>query len=339
MKSLLLQQMGLAALLAGVTTILVTPLVKKLARQAGVVREPRDRDAHTEPTPLWGGVAMVVGFFVAFLAIRLLLGGALPQVSAVGHGPRPFLGIAPHPILGTLVGATLVAFIGLLDDRIDLSPKLQTGGLLLGGFIAAVLGARIDGVTNPLGGGYLQLPMTVSVLGTMAWAFLATKTFDFLDGLDGLAAGICAIAATTMGLLAALQREVTVGLLAAALVGACLGFLRHNYNPASIFMGTVGSYFLGFLLAMLAVTGAFKIPAAISVVVPILVMGVPIFDAVYVVGRRVAEKRAPTSADKTHIHHRLTQSGLSVRRAVWAIYGLTAGACVVALLIAWRWGR
>jgi UDP-GlcNAc:undecaprenyl-phosphate/decaprenyl-phosphate GlcNAc-1-phosphate transferase len=339
MKSLLLQQMGLAALLAGVTTMLVTPLVKKLARQAGVVRYPRERDAHTEPTPLWGGVAMVVGFFVAFLVIRLVLGGALPQVHGAGHGPRPFFGVPPHPILGTLVGAALVAFIGLLDDRIDLSPKLQILGLLLGGFVAAALGARIDGMTNPLTGGYLQLPMWLSVLGTMAWAFLATKTFDFLDGLDGLAAGTCAIAAMTMGLMAALQREVTVALLAAALVGACLGFLRHNYNPASIFMGTVGSYFLGFLLAMLAVTGAFKIPAAISVVVPIFVMGVPIFDALYVVGRRVVEKRAPTAADKTHIHHRLTQSGLSVRKAVWAIYGLTAGTCVLALIIAWTWGR
>ena len=339
MKTLLLQQMGLAALLAGVTTVLVTPLVKRLAVQAGVVRYPRERDAHTTPTPLWGGVGIVVGFFVAFLVIRLLLGGALPQVHHVGHGPRPLLGIAPHPILGTLIGATLVAFIRLLDDRIDLSPKIQILGLLLGGAVAAVLGARIEGVTNPLSGGYLQLPMWLSVGGTMAWAFLATKTFDFLDGLDGLAAGTCSIAAMTMGLMAALQQEVTVALLASALVGACLGFLRHNYNPASIFMGTVGSYFLGFLLSMLAVTGAFKIPAAISVVVPIFVMGVPIFDALYVVGKRVVEKRDPTAADKTHIHHRLTQSGLSVRKAVWTIYGLTAGTCLLALFIAWRWGR
>ena len=339
MKTLLLQQMGLAALLAGVTTMLVTPLVKRLAVQAGVVRQPRERDAHTRPTPLWGGVAIVIGFFVAFLVIRVLLGGALPQVHSAGHGPRSLFGIAPHPILGTLLGATLVAFIGLLDDRIDLSPKLQILGLLAGGLVAALLGARIDGVTNPITGGYLQLPMWLSIFGTMAWAFLATKTFDFLDGLDGLAAGTCGIAAMTMGLMAALQHETTVALLASALVGACLGFLRHNYNPASIFMGTVGSYFLGFLLSMLAVTGAFKIPAAISVVVPIFVMGVPIFDALYVIGRRVAEKRAPTAADKTHIHHRLTERGLSVRKAVWTIYGLTASTCLLALVLAWKWGR
>ena len=163
MKTILLQQMGLAALLAGVTTMLATPLVKRLAIQAGVVRQARERDAHTTPTPLWGGVAIVVGFFTAFLVIRLLIGGTLPQVHAAGHGPRPLLGIAPHPILGTLLGATLVAFIGLLDDRIDLSPKLQILGLLAGGLLAALLGARIDGVTNPVTGGYLALPLWLSV--------------------------------------------------------------------------------------------------------------------------------------------------------------------------------
>ena len=173
----------------------------------------------------------------------------------------------------------------------------------------------------------------------MAWAFLATKTFDFLDGLDGLAAGTCAIAAMTMGLMAALQHEVTVALLASALVGGCLGFLRHNYNPASIFMGTVGSYFLGFLLSMLAVTGCVQDSRGDLRGRPIFVMGVPIFDALYVVGRRVVEKRAPTAADKTHLHHRLQERGLSVRKAVWTIYGLTASTCLVALLIAWKWGR
>ena len=144
----------------------------------------------------------------------------------------------------------------------------------------------------------------------------------------------------TMGLLAALQHETTVALLAAALVGACLGFLRHNYNPASIFMGTVGSYFLGFLLSMLAVTGAFKIPAAISVVVPIFIMGVPIFDAVYVVGKRMVGAPRPDGSRQNPSAPSATGTrGLSVRKAVWAIYGLTAGTCLMALLIAWKWGR
>ena len=133
--------------------------------------------------------------------------------------------------------------------------------------------------------------------------------------------------------------DPVVGLLAAAVAGSCIGFLRHNYNPASIFMGTVGAQFLGFLLASLAVVGAFKVPATISVIVPILVLGVPILDAFYVVIKRVVTKAPLREADQSHIHHRLRKQGLSVRQAVWTIYGLTACTCAIALLLAWRWGR
>lgn len=333
--------MAIAALLAGLVTMLVTPAVKSLAHRVGVVRAPRDRDAHQKPTPLWGGLAMVVGFLAAFAGMRLF--GNLP--SPVADDPRPHLtalfGIPQHPILGILLGALLLAGIGALDDQRDLSPKLQTLGLVLAGLVAALFGARIEGVTNPLPnlihtGPYLSLGWA-SVPLTLFWVFLATKTFDFLDGLDGLAAGVCAIAAATMGLMAAFSRnpEPVVAVLAAALVGSALGFLRYNFNPASIFMGTIGSYFLGFMLAMLAVVGAFKVPAAAAVFLPEIVLGVPVFDALYVVGRRAAQGKKLTQADKSHIHHRLTERGLSVKQAVWAIYGLTVTTCALALLLVW----
>jgi RimJ/RimL family protein N-acetyltransferase len=163
---------------------------------------------------------------------------------------------------------------GLLDDKYDLSPVKQTGALLLGGLVAALLGVRIEGITNPLappspGGTYTSdnyLPLGIwSVPLTMAWVFLVAKTFDFLDGLDGLAAGVCAIASGTIGLLAAGQGDTSVALMSGALAGACLGFLRYNYprdgKPASIFMGTIGGQFLGFVLAALSIVGGFKIPA------------------------------------------------------------------------------
>lgn len=336
--TLLLQRMALAALLAGIITVLVTPLVKSLAFRAGVVREPRNRDMHEKPTPLWGGIAMFVGFSISVLALRPLAGQEIAV--AVGKGE--------HPILGILLGGTFVAVMGLLDDKFDLSPKVQALSLLIGGLIAALLGARIPGVTNPLAPlpaagqpytseNYIALPFWLSIALTMLWVFFAAKTFDFLDGLDGLAAGVCAIAATTMGLMAAMKGEVAVALMAAALVGACVGFLRHNYNPASIFMGTVGSFFLGFMLASLSIVGAYKLPAAIAVAVPLLVLGVPVFDALYVVGRRILRGDRPTGADKTHIHHRLLERGLNTRQAVWTVYALTAGMCLVALLLAWNW--
>ncbi len=125
--------------------------------------------------------------------------------------------------------------------------------------------------------------------------------------------------------------------MAAALGGSCIGFLRHNYNPASIFMGTVGAQFLGFVLASLSIVSAIKIPTAISIVIPLLVLGVPVFDGLYVVGRRVLLRQKATVADRTHIHHRLRDRGLSVKQAVWAIYALTALCCLIALSLAWMW--
>ena len=333
----LLLKMGIAALCAALIAVFTTPLVRRLAVSAGVVRYPRARDMHSKGMPLWGGLAMFFGFMVTVLLLRPLLVHRELTVS-VGSGQ--------HPILGILLGATLIAVVGLLDDKYDLPPSKQMLSLLAGGFIAAILGARIEGITNPMAGlpgsghpytaaNYLHLPLYVSVPITMAWVFLVAKTFDFMDGLDGLAAGICAIAATTMGLVAATRGEAAVALMAAALTGSCLGFLRHNYNPASIIMGTIGAQFLGFVLAMLAIVGTVKFPAAISLVVPLLVLGVPVFDGLYVVGRRLVTGKGPTVADRTHIHHRFTDRGLSVKQAVWAIYGLTAGGCALALLVAW----
>ena len=332
----LIYLMPLAAIVAAIVALAATPAVKRLAVRAGVVRAPRGRDAHVRPTPLWGGLAIFAGFMISVVAMRLLTSRELTV--AVGKGQ--------HPVLGILVGATLIATVGLLDDRYDLKPQVQAGALLLGGLIAALLGARIFGVTNPfphappgqpysalnyISLGYFSIPVT------MAWVFLVAKTFDFLDGLDGLAAGVCAIAALTMGLLAARNGDVAVTVLGGALVGACLGFLRYNYHPASIFMGTVGAQFLGFVLAMLAIVGAFKIPAAISLFVPLLVLGVPVFDGLYVIGRRLYLRQAPQVADRTHIHHRFRDRGLSVHSSVWAIYGLTAACCCLALILAWKW--
>lgn len=348
----LLGQMASATVLACAVTILLTPLAKRLAERFGVVRVPRVRDAHHKPTPLWGGLAIVVGFFAAYVALRLFTNAPfdkIPSARATGGGGE----LLRHPIVGILLGALVVAVIGALDDMPNigpkdaegkskgLSPKLQTFGLLFAGFVAAIFGARIEGVTNPLPslihvGPYLSLGW-FSVPLTMLWVFFATKTFDFLDGLDGLASGVSAIAAMTMGLMAAFSHtpDPAVALLAAATFGAAVGFLRYNYNPASIFMGSVGSYFLGFCLAMLAVVGAFKVPVATAMFLPLIVLGVPIFDALYVIGRRAAQGKKLTEADKSHIHHRLTERNLTVKQAVWTIYGLTFVTCLIALLLVW----
>ena len=165
---------------------------------------------------------------------------------------------------------------------------------------------------------------------------LVTKTVDAIDGLDGLAAGVCAISAATLALLAAASKQPespTLALLAAAVVGSCVGFLRHNFNPAKIFMSTVGAQFLGLMLASLSILGTIKVAAAISVAIPLLVLGVPIFDYAVVLGKRAADRAPLTKADRRHLHHRLIDRGMSKQQAVWVIYACTAACCAVAVLI------
>lgn len=328
----ILLNMVFAALISGTIAALITPYIKVLALRFKAVREVRARDSHDSEMPLWGGLAMFIGFAAVVLLMRPFL---------THHEYALAVGKGEHPIAGIMIGAAIVAFIGMLDDKIDLKPWQQMGGLLLAGFVAASLGARIDGITNPFAPpspegvydarNYIDLKMFAVPL-TMLWYFIATKTFDFLDGLDGLASGVCAIAATTMGLIAAAKGDEAVALMAFALAGACFGFLRHNYNPATIFMGSVGSFFLGFVLAGLAVVGTAKVPTILAVVVPGLVLGVPILDGFRVAAVRVLRGKNPLAADKTHIHHLLVDRGLSVKQAVLVIYGITTALCLAALV-------
>lgn len=318
---------------------LLTPLVRKLAFRFGVVVAPRERDVHKEPLPRWGGLAMVGAFLVTL---------GLVYAYIVTH--RHIFPWTPHQIhqfAGVLVATTLVATLGTIDDKYEVSAAWQALGLIAAGALLVAFDVRIEGITNPFAHpsphpprhGYdpatwLAFPYWFSAFGTILWTFGVAKTVDFLDGLDGLAAGVCAICSTTLALMSAQVGQYEVTIIAAALVGACLGFLRYNRNPASIFMGTVGAQFLGFVLAAIAIIGTLKIPATLSVALPMLVLGVPIFDGMRVVTTRAVKRTDPTKPDKTsHIHHLLLRRYGSQKKAVYIIYGLTAGLCALALLL------
>ncbi|MBM3494043.1 MAG: undecaprenyl/decaprenyl-phosphate alpha-N-acetylglucosaminyl 1-phosphate transferase, partial [Armatimonadetes bacterium] len=183
---------------------------------------------------------------------------------------------------------------------------------------------------------WIPLSLPVSVAVTAFWVLLVTKTVDAIDGLDGLAAGVCAISAATLALLAAASRQTggpAIALVAAAVAGACIGFLRFNYSPAKVFMSTVGAQFLGLMLAGISIMGTFKVAAAVSVLLPILVLGVPIFDYGVVLIRRLMNRAPLTLGDRRHIHHRLLDRGLTHRQAVWVIYGCTLVLCVAAVVL------
>jgi UDP-GlcNAc:undecaprenyl-phosphate GlcNAc-1-phosphate transferase len=296
-------------LIAMAVSALVTPAVRAFAMQMGVIDQPDERRVHREPTPRWGGIAIYFAFWA----------GVIPM--ALG------LKIWSNALTAILVLGTVIALLGMIDDRYPITPLWQAVILLGAGIALTLFGIRIEGVTHPLAplmpGDYRPeywLPLGLwSVPLTAVWVFVVTKTVDAIDGLDGLAAGVAAISASTLTLMAVSEKQLSIAIPAAALAGACVGFLRHNINPASIFMGTVGAQFIGFVLATLAVVGTFKVAATISVLVPLLVLGVPFFDAFFVVSRRVLARQPLHKADMRHFHHWLV-GRLGYRRAVFLIW-------------------
>lgn len=319
-----------AVLLAMLIAGCVTPAVSRLAVKLKVVDHPGGRRLHDRITPRWGGIAIYAGVITA-----IVLGVTYRNFVVHGHH------VWNWQIAGILVAATIIAIAGMLDDIYDLSAGKQIVAILTAGIVLIAFGVRIDGISNPLMLGHFHPynPKRWIALGywsipvTLLWIFVVTKTVDAIDGLDGLAAGVSAISAATMALMAARADQPTVALIAAAVVGGCIGFLWHNYNPARIFMGTVGAQFLGFVLASLAIVGTFKMAAAVSVFVPILVLGVPLFDYAAVLVRRFASHAPLHQADRRHLHYRLLDYGLSQRQVVLVMYSVSAILCVAAFLL------
>ena len=335
MRNYLWLAFGLSMACSLVLTVLLTPYVSKLAFKYGAVAKPRERDVHKKDLPRWGGLAMFGGFALTLILI-FATSLFLPQIFPWDPSTHQLT-----KLLGVMIAASMLVIVGALDDKYEISALWQSLALILAGVIIILFGVSIDGVTNPWGAGgpkdprrWLALPVPWSWICTVIWVFGVAKTVDFIDGLDGLAAGVCAICGTTLALMSAHVGQYGVTLIAATLVGSCLGFLRYNYNPASIIMGTVGAQFLGFVLAAISIIGTFKIAATMSVLLPLLVLGVPIFDGIRVVAQRLITHRPAHMPDKTsHIHHLLINSGLSQKKAVWVIYGITFICCLFAFAV------
>lgn len=316
----------LVGLLALAVTWVVTPLVRKMAFRYGAVDDPNrdDRRIHKVPLPRWGGIGIYAGILVAILV-------ALP------------LAFPNHPfalyILGMLGISALLVVGGALDDLHQFSAKIQLAYLLAAGF-AIQFFASSAGVVQIKGMSWPPLAANGVWIDFHIWAwpltaiyiFVVSKTLDTIDGVDGLASGIAAIAGAAIAVIGIYEGQPRVALLAAALAGASLGFIRHNYNPARIIMGTGGAQLLGFFLACLSIVGAMKTAAAVAIAVPIMIFGVQLFDAAQVVIRRKLSGVPITQADKRHIHHQLLDRGLSQRQAVWVLYAIALVLCTVLVL-------
>lgn len=318
---------AVAGLIALAVSWFLTPYVRKFAFAKGAVDDPKrdDRRIHKEPLARWGGIAIYVGIVIALLVV---LPFAYPRTT-------PF----PMYLIGMMViGAGLVIF-GALDDLYQFSAKWQALTLLGAGVLVQFFFGEIGRVQIGSLGIPLSNPPQHVVLGwaavplTAIYIFVVTKTMDTIDGVDGLASGIAAISAGTLTIIAAYGEQPRVAIVAACVAGACLGFLRHNYNPAKIIMGTGGAYILGFFLACLSIVGAFKTAAAVAILIPVLVFGVPIFDAFFVIFKRWRSGVPITQADKRHVHHTLLGKGLSQRQTVWVLYIFAAALCGLLLVI------
>jgi UDP-GlcNAc:undecaprenyl-phosphate/decaprenyl-phosphate GlcNAc-1-phosphate transferase len=310
-----------AFLAAAVLALVLTPVVRRLAHRVDAVDQPDERRVNTSPVPRGGGIAVGVAFLV--VATGLFLVNA-----SVGLW-RALDGIARPGAVALLLGAAAAMLVGILDDRFDLRARWQFAGQILVALIPVGLGITVGAIANPFGPGVIRLEGIWGALFVMIWIVGMTNSINFIDGLDGLSSGVGLIAAVTLGVISISgpRNEPVVALLCFTLAGALLGFLRWNFHPASIFIGTSGVMFLGYTLALLSLLGSAKVAVAL------LVLGVPIIDTFYIIVRRLSKGRSPFSADRGHIHHRLLDLGLTHRQTVVLIYAICAGLGALSLFL------
>ena len=301
-------QWALAFFIALGVILIVTPAVIFLANKTGAVDKPDARKVHTKPIPRIGGI----GIYLAFTSAIIL-------VSIISN----FEGETLHTIRGLLISGSLMFLVGIIDDYKNLPAKVKLlGQIIAAGVLVVGFDVRVDFITDPRGD-YIYLEWA-AIPATIFWLVGITNTVNLIDGLDGLAAGVSGLAATTILLVAMEQHFFMITILTAALAGAAFGFLFYNTNPARTFMGDCGSLFLGFMLASIAIIGAMKSAATIALVVPILALGIPILDTTFAIIRRYLGGQPIFKPDKGHLHHRLLRLGFTQRQAVFLMYVISA---------------
>ncbi len=295
-----------------------TPLVRRLAYRIGAVDVPKDkRRVHKRPTPRIGGLAIIFGFMVAIISFS-------------DSWSREFA--------ATLIGAGILAVLGVVDDCKELDAKLKFVVQIAAALVVVLYGdIKISVFSNPnvfSQSPYLVLPQWASVTVTVLWIVFMTNAVNFIDGLDGLAAGVSAIMSMSLVFIAITYHEYAIALMGLAIMGSCFGFLPYNFNPAKIFMGDTGSMFLGYMLSVLSVQGMFKSYAVISFAVPLIMLGLPLFDALFAMMRRVLSGKNPMSADRGHLHHRLYDMGFSQKQTVFILYAISGVLGITSILLA-----
>lgn len=299
-----------AVLTALVSALIFTPIIRKAAPLIGAVDVPKDdRRMHSKPMPLCGGVAIFIGFSIA-----------------------AFIFCEKTPAFwGIWLGAFLITAIGVLDDIIDLNAYVKFVGQFAAAAVPVIFGVTIEQVNIfgfQLNLGFLAIPVTV------IWIVALTNAVNLIDGLDGLACGVSAICSCSFFAVGVILKNPAVALFGASLFGACLGFLPFNFNPAKIFMGDTGAMFLGYMLSVISVFGVYKAPSVISVAVPFIICGFPIFDTAFAFTRRILAGHSPFHADRGHSHHKLIDRGFSQKQAAVTLYAVSLALGIFAIATA-----
>lgn len=308
LSKIIIESLFLSFSLGFLTTYFFVPPVMVIATKLGAIDKPDgQRKIHKKPIPRLGGVAIYIG----------ILTGVLGGVGYLFLKKQTIL-LDPRNLIGIMIGATFIVLLGIADDFFSLKPSEKYLGQIAGAFIAIFFGFTISFFNLPTGStfalGYWSIPVTIF------WITAMVNIMNFIDGLDGLAAGVATIAGLSFLAYLLQKQNVTLALIIAALVGSSLAFLRYNFYPAKIFMGDSGSMLLGYLFGVISVNGVIKSLSAFSLLVPIVIMGVPIIDTFLAIVRRASAGRPITEADSRHIHHTLLHRGLGHRGAVIIIY-------------------
>lgn len=291
-------------------TFIATPIVKKIALKMGSLDYPSPRKIHDRPTPQLGGIAIYIGVIVACIATFNL----------------------SSQLLGIILGTSIALVTGILDDIVKLSPIQKLLGQVIAAIVTIKFGITITFLTSPFDGEMIYLGFMSTPI-TLLWLVGLMNTMNLIDGLDGLAAGVASISAVIITTVALATNQYMAAGIAIALLGSSLGFLKYNSSPAQIFMGDSGSMVLGYILAISSIIGVFKSTLTLSVVIPVLIMGIPISDTIFAIIRRIKNKQDIFQADTKHIHHRLLSEGFSTKETVWICYGLSLILGIIAFMM------
>ncbi|KKE80450.1 undecaprenyl/decaprenyl-phosphate alpha-N-acetylglucosaminyl 1-phosphate transferase [Oceanobacillus caeni] len=299
----------IALIVSFFSSIIITPIVKRFALKIGATDQPNERKVHTSVMPRLGGLAIFLSFIIGIILFYPNPGDYWP----------------------ILVGGTIIILTGILDDIFTISAKYKLLGQIIAALVTVLGGIQIEFVTiwqdERIYFEFFAIPITI------IWIVAITNAINLIDGLDGLAAGVSSIALFTISVIAITRGDILIAFLGLVMLGSTVGFLVYNFYPAKIFMGDTGSLFLGYMISVVSVLGLYKEVTIVSLIIPIIILGIPIMDTTFAIIRRIVQGRPLSSPDKFHLHHCIIRLGFTHRQTVIMIYALSILFSVIAIVL------